>query len=436
MGQRFHKVRARTLEEAYSLARKRFGAEAVVISTAQVTMKGLLGLLGMKEVEITASVPDEARRTSPRTTSAVERKYAMGAQKEVDPEMSQTIQYFEKIVQDAQERMKGNAPSQPKSPPSPGAAVAQGGASPLVPFPKRKAEPTVSTEGLQSEMQDMREMIQVMYSESPGAGLPAEFAPHYRTLINQGIARKVSAALIGTVVNNSDLSVIRDTRVFVERLKLEIRKTVRVTGGIGLMAGQCRVVAVCGATGVGKTTNLAKIAAQFSVRERARVALLTADTYRVGAAEQLRVYANIIGIPLKVINEPKELVSALKEFKDYDLVLLDTAGGSQFNLEQIHDLQRILHAARPHETLLMLSANTQLEDLRNVARSFSAVNPTSIVFTKLDETRRYGALFSILMEQDLPLSYVSFGQNVPDDIRVGTPEWVARLVMEGNKDDG
>jgi flagellar biosynthesis protein FlhF len=397
MGQRFHKIRGGTLEQAYALARKRYGEHAVVINTAQVSVKGVLGLLGAKEVEITASVPEATPRPSPRKTSAVERKYAAGAQKTADPEMNETVQYFEKIVQDAQERMRGNAPSQSSSGAGQGAAVRQGAPSPVVPFPKPKADPTLSTDRLQREMQDMREMIQVIYSESPGAGLPAEFAPHYRTLIEQGNSRTVSAALIGAVVNNSDLSMIRDPRVFTERLKLEIRKTVRVTGGIGLTGGQCRVVAVCGATGVGKTTNLAKIAAQFSVRERARVAMVTTDTYRVGASEQLRVYANIIGVPLKVVNEAKEMGQALKEFHDYDLLLVDTAGGSQFNLEQIHDLQRMLHAAQPHETLLMLSANTQLEDLRNIAQSFCAVNPTSLVFTKLDETRRYGALFSILM---------------------------------------
>ncbi len=430
MRQRFQKVRADTLDEAYNLVRKKYGAEAIVISTSQVSKGGLLGLLGQKQVEVTASIPESALSLPQRKATAVERKYAEHGNPPKDPETNETVHYFEKVVRDAQARM-----NRPESRPG-GAPGAFSGTSPVVPFPAPKQDFAAGDERVRRELQEMREMIQVLYSESPGAGLPAEFAPHYRTLIEQGVSRKVSAALIGAVVKNSDLAIIRDPRVFVERLQFEIRKAVTVTGGIALQGGGCRIIAVCGPTGVGKTTNLAKIAAEFAVRERARVALLTTDTYRVAAAEQLRVYANIIGVPIRVTNDVKDVAPMLKEFDDYDLVLVDTAGGSQFNLEQLSELQGMLHAIKPHETILVLGANTPLEDLRNIVNSFMALHPTSAMFTKLDETRRYGALFSVAMERGLPLSYMSVGQNVPDDIRVATPELVANLLMEGRKNHG
>ena len=436
MGQKLYNVRGRTLEEAYQKMRRKFGAEAVAISTHQVTQGGVFGLFGEKLVEITISVP------GPRAPSAVERKYAEHQRAQGEPEMGQTLQTYEKLIRAAQRRM--NTPPQHPAAPSPrrtppprsGApAAAMGSAapspSPVLPFPKRKPEHEAGTEDLRREIQEIREMLQVMYAESPGAGLPTEFAPHYRTLVNRGVSRKVAAALIGAVLKNSDLGVIRDPRVFGERLHFEIRKALRVTGGIALHGGHCRVVALCGATGVGKTTNLAKLAAQFSVRQRANVALLTTDTYRVAAPEQLRVYANIIGVPLRVANDAKEAAEALRAFRDYDLVLIDTAGGSQFNLEQINELKGILYAVRPHETVLVLGANTQLADLQNTVSNFKCLGPTSVLFTKLDETRQYGAMFSILVEAGLPLSFASVGQNVPDDIRIASPGMIANLILEG-----
>ena len=238
-------------------------------------------------------------------------------------------------------------------------------------------------------------------------------------------------AQLGTALRNCDPAVVRDPRAFQERLKLQARKRVSVTGGIAVTPGKRRIVALVGATGVGKTTTLAKLAAQFAVRERLQVGLITTDTYRIAAPEQLRVYANIIGLPMQIVQGPGEMNAALREFSGFDLVLVDTAGGSQFNQEQVSELKRLLDAASPHETLLLLSANTQLEDLRNVVANFRCLMPSSLVFTKLDETRRYGALYSLLVEARLPLSYLSVGQNVPDDITVAQPRTVADLIMEG-----
>jgi flagellar biosynthesis protein FlhF len=166
------------------------------------------------------------------------------------------------------------------------------------------------------------------------------------------------------------------------------------------------------------------------------VALLTADTYRVAAPDQLRVYADIIGLRMTVVNEPKEMQAAIKELGQYDLVLIDTAGSSQFNREQLTELQAILRAAGATEVLLAAAANTPLEDLRHICENFGKVKPTSLVFTKIDETRRFGAMYSIALETGLPLSYLSIGQNVPDDIVLAEPAMVANLVLEGRDRSG
>jgi flagellar biosynthesis protein FlhF len=446
----FHKIRGHTLEEAYRKMRRRYGADAVVVRTATVSEGGILGFFGRKMIEVTASVP-KAPGQQERPLTAAERKY-----RSQPPTMTgtDTIHFYEQLVRDAQHRMTGAAPVAAGSSPRPvGAssapraidprpreeAAGRGDSptsfdtratSPVLPFPKPRAQADPQQESLRREMQEIREMLQVLYSESPGAGLPAEFAPHYRALVERGVARKVAAQLIGAVVRDSDLQLLRDPRVFSERMRVEIRKRVYTTGGIALHGGERRIVALCGATGVGKTTNLAKLAAQYSVKERARVGLISADSYRIAASEQLRVYASIIGVPFHAVSDGDEMRAALDATRACDLVFIDTAGGSQFNLEQINELKTLLLAAQPHETLLVLSAPTQLDDLRNVVSNFKCVHPTSLMFTKLDETRQYGGLFSILAEAELPLAYVSTGQNVPDDIALAKPEIVANLLLE------
>ena len=448
MTQQFYKVRARTLDEAWRQVRRQYGPEAIVLNTSDVYEGGIFGIFGRKMVELTACVPVDSLSSQVRAPgapgSAALRKYGETAKPAPRPAAPpaapvETVEYFERLVRDAQQRMNaapGTRVETPAVPPRSEAPAprSQAAPSPVLPFPKPEAPATPPA--VQRELQEIREMMEVLYAESPGAGLPTEFAPHYRTLIERGVSRKVAAVLIGAVMKNSDLALMRDQRVFAERLHMEVRKILHGTGGLAVHAGECRVVALCGATGVGKTTNLAKLAAHFAVRERSRVALITADTYRVAAAEQLKVYANIIGLPMKVVHNEQDMGEALKEFASYDLVLIDTAGGSQFNLEQINELKSCLRSAHPHETMLVMSASTPLDDMRNIVANFKCCNPTSVLFTKIDETRQYGAMLSVLAESGLPMSYLSTGQNVPDDICLASPAVMANLILEGSTKRG
>lgn len=282
----------------------------------------------------------------------------------------------------------------------------------------------------------MREMLQVIMAERPGAGLPPELSPHYRTMIEAGVSRKVAAQLVAEAAELEDADAVRDPRFFAERLRLIVQRHVKVTGGLRLREGASNLIALIGPTGVGKTTSIAKLAAHYAVREGLTVALITADTYRIAAPEQLRTYANIIGLPMRIVNEAREMAAAREAFRNYDLVLMDTAGGSPFNLKQIHELKLMLAAARPTDTYLVLSANTPLDDLREGLQNFGQANPGALIFSKLDETRRFGAMYSLLVESGLPLSYISNGQDVPDDIAVAEPGPIASLVMEEGRRRG
>jgi flagellar biosynthesis protein FlhF len=133
---------------------------------------------------------------------------------------------------------------------------------------------------------------------------------------------------------------------------------------------------------------------------------------------------------MQVTNTPEELARALAMFDDYDLVLIDTAGGSQFNTSQIDELRVNLEAIPIDDVTLVLSANTQLDELRSALENFRRLNPNSLLFSKLDETRRFGALFTVAAECGLPVGYFSIGQNVPDDIELASVRTIAKLTVE------
>jgi flagellar biosynthesis protein FlhF len=443
MAQRFFKFRADTLDDAYREMRTKLGQHALVVRTTQVKEGGVMGWFARTRVELTASAPDPA---APRPRSKVEQAYqtdprsARPAQAPAGPpqqapvgsqaNVNDSVAYFQHVVQGAQERMGTNTPPpQPTAPQKSKPFSAQ-----VLPFRKQgKKEQPANEAVLQDELREMRGMLEVLMAERPegSGGVPSEFEPYYKHLIDRGVTRKAAASLMAAVARGADLAVLRDPRALQERLKLQMRRRLSTTGGIHLTPGTCRTVALVGATGVGKTTSLAKLAAHYAVQERAKVALLTADTYRVGAPDQLRVYANIIGLPLKVINDADEMREACSMLKDYDLVLVDTAGGSQYNAEQLRELRSLLVAAEPDEVHLVLAANTQLEDQKHVVSQFQCVGPTCLNFTKLDETQRYGTMYSLITESELPLGYLSVGQNVPDDLVLAKTGMMANLLMEG-----
>lgn len=195
-----------------------------------------------------------------------------------------------------------------------------------------------------------------------------------------------------------------------------------------------KVVFFIGPTGVGKTTTIAKIASKFCVEEKKKLALLTADTYRIAAAEQLRTYANILEVPFRIVYSAEEVCSFLKDFQDYDYVLVDTAGHSYQNEEQRENMNQFIASlddSYEREVYLVLSATTKYRDLRNITDAYQSVSKYKLIFTKLDETSALGNLYNIKLDTGAALSYVTCGQNVPDDIEVFSPQKTVKLLLGG-----
>jgi flagellar biosynthesis protein FlhF len=189
-----------------------------------------------------------------------------------------------------------------------------------------------------------------------------------------------------------------------------------------------------GPTGVGKTTTIAKIASTLKLTKKTKVALITSDTYRIAAVEQLKTYANILGIPLKVVYSIEDMEHAVEQLRDFDLVFVDTAGRSHNNKEQREDIHKLLDIVEEadREVFLVLSATTKYRDLVKISQTYSEITKYSLIFTKLDETDTIGSIFNIHMLTGAPLSYTTWGQNVPDDIGKIDAQSIAKQLLGGN----
>ena len=196
-----------------------------------------------------------------------------------------------------------------------------------------------------------------------------------------------------------------------------------------------KIIYFIGPTGVGKTTTIAKIASKFCVEEKKKIALLTADTYRIAAAEQLRTYANILEVPFRVIYTPEEIVQAVNEFRDADYILVDTSGHAHQNQEQKDAIMEFINATDEtleKEVFLVLSATTKYRDLTSIADAYKEIEGFKIIFTKLDETKALGNLYNLRLYTGAQLSYVTCGQNVPDDITPFNPQSTVKQILSSN----
>jgi flagellar biosynthesis protein FlhF len=192
-----------------------------------------------------------------------------------------------------------------------------------------------------------------------------------------------------------------------------------------------KVIVFVGPTGVGKTTTIAKLASHYSMDKEQNIGLITADTYRIAAVEQLRTYANILNIPVEVVYSNEEIESAIERFRDKDLIFIDTAGRSHRNEEQQAEIEKLLQSIPDKEVYLVLSITTKYNDLIRITEIYNQMTDYKVIFTKLDESQCVGNILNIKDKIDAKLSYVTFGQNVPDDIIEVNPHEIAKSILGG-----
>jgi flagellar biosynthesis protein FlhF len=262
----------------------------------------------------------------------------------------------------------------------------------------------------------------------PQESAPIRFPELHHRLIEVGVSEALAAELLDSLPDFSAWSPQAQLPLAEAALRDMIAHRIASAGPITLTPGQLKAVALIGPTGVGKTTTIAKLAAHFALVEHKRVALLTVDTYRIAAVEQLKNYGQIIDIPVGVAYNQAEVLPVVEQFADYDLLLIDTAGRSQKNRLQVGELKTLLEAVNC-ETHLVLSAPIKEDDMLESVQRFSAARVDRLLFSKLDETGTYGTLLNVADQSGIPLSYLTTGQKVPEDIEVAEGSKLASLLL-------
>jgi flagellar biosynthesis protein FlhF len=259
--------------------------------------------------------------------------------------------------------------------------------------------------------------------------LPAELVPTYALLLEADVPEALARRLVRHVAERLEPDEAHRPEAVRDLLRDAVESCLSIAPPIAAVPGTRRVVALVGPTGVGKTTTVAKLAANFKLVHGLRPGLVTVDTYRIAAVEQLRTYAEIISLPLAVANAPGEMRRAIDELGDVDLILIDTAGRSPRDEVKIRELADFLAEARPDEVHLVLSAVAGERSLRAAVERFSIVQADRLILTKLDEADGLGGILAVLGQANRPVSYLTTGQAVPDDIEPADRARLARLIL-------
>lgn len=263
--------------------------------------------------------------------------------------------------------------------------------------------------------------------------VPPELFQLYTELLDSDVEEEISRDLIFGVRRHVKPEQLHDHDYCKSMLTGLVEADFRTASPIKPTPGRRRVVALVGPTGVGKTTTIAKLAANFRLRDGIKIGLVTVDTFRVAAVEQLRIYAEIIDLPMKVVTSPLEMRRALDELVGLDLILIDTGGRSPRDELKIQELKSLLAEAQVDEVHLVLSLTAGVSSLRAACEKFATANTTALILTKLDEAAGMGSLLTAARKLPLPVSYLTTGQDVPDDIECANASRMARLVLGQEK---
>lgn len=394
------KFQAKTEEEAIKLAKEELGKDATIMNIKTTKQKGIRGLFQKATVEVTAAIEEPI---------SYDGEKLLHEMKEIQQKAAKESAYKKKnIIEDILEEKDQTGTN----------SIEQklDSLQDLLEKQMKEKEEDKTTSIEEKQEQKRNSCVELIYNQLINNEVDAQYADQVIKEIEKSISKDSS-------VDNVLASIYQKLV-----LKLGQPKT------ISIKEGETKFVYFIGPTGVGKTTTIAKIASNFKLVKKAKIALVTSDTYRIAAVDQLRTYANILGIPLKIVYSGEELTNMKEEYKNYDVVLVDTAGRSHRNREQRDDIESLIQAipVEEREVYLVLSATTKYGDLIKITELYKEITDFNLIFTKLDETSCIGNIYNIKLFTGAPLSYTTWGQNVPDDIGHIDAQKIAKQLLGGN----
>lgn len=420
------KFTGKTEAEATEAARKELGSGVVIMSVRQIKPKGVLAAFKSKLTEVTAALEEEPQRSvnirrerKPLAAPAVSRTSA-------EPQ-SAPVSSSARSIEEKLENLQTLLESQLQTRQPPRSESWQSGA---------ERQDSLSGE---ARMDNAEQLNRDVSSETAGDAKRNDELKKFRQLVyDTMVENEVDEKYLEKVMEEIDK--IQKPNMPFDYLLASIYQRMILKFGKAEEEAEVsqkpRIITFIGPTGVGKTTTIAKIASRYVVDQKKQVAMLTLDTYRIAAAEQLRTYANILMVPFRVAYTEEELAAAIQDFQDYEYILVDTPGHSPQNTEQLGNLKRMLDQIKQVEECrfyLVLSATTKYRDLIKIADSYRQIADYQLIFTKLDETEALGNLLNMRLYTDTTIAYVTHGQNVPDDIEPFNPQRTVKKLLGGGR---
>lgn len=473
---------AQSMAEALEKVKRELGPDAVILNTRTLRRGGVLGVGAKNIIEITASRDRSALPAIERRAMAYR---TAGAGGRTPP----AVEPFRPAAN--RPTVNRQAPDVPRP-----QAVVQKDVRPQTGSGDRAGtEFSAFTSGLRDEMREIRGMVSELLSRPPttieaAPAVPAEFQDYYTRLLQNAVAEELAREVIAKAqerLNDCRARILSGVAGRLDQAQTEEKVAAKLSELIPAVLSECiermlpaaepvaveadetpKVVALVGPTGVGKTTTIAKLAAQFRLREHKSVGLITIDTYRIAAVDQLKAYADIMSLPLEVVFTPEELAAAILKLSHCDVILIDTSGRSHRDMQRLGELRAYLDAARKAaesprmsgdqaarlkpatgraakrestsgagtagkrlEVHLLLSCTCHQDQLLQVAERFAALDVDRVVFTKVDEAVGSGVILNVASRLKWRMSYLTTGQEVPDDIEVGHRRRIAEMLLRG-----
>lgn len=401
--------RAATMKQALEDIKKELGEDAFILGGREVKAKKMMGLFGKSHFEVTAAMDYSNSKEGPSQDSQSQETQRKLENHLALDRIQDTVQFSPQIAWKARPAM--NLPMHQETRPASSSA-------------KGNDDGQLS---LRDEIRQLKSLIQSI----PHQASPHRSASHKTARFSQPVCEEMFSSLIRKELDDDlayeliDSSIKErkgtaalNTKQLTRRIASHLSRRIHIGEDLikpSSFTGQ-RVVALVGPTGVGKTTTLAKLAARAVLEERLKVGFITLDTFRIAATEQLKTYAEIIDVPAKIVENINRLNRSIQEFADRDLILIDTAGRSPWEIESQSEVAGSLSQAKFICKTLVLSATTKASDLGDILEKYRIFDPSCLIFAKLDETRVYGPVINHLVRTGSPLAYLTTGQNVPKDI--------------------
>jgi len=376
------------MNEAIIKVKSELGIDAVILNSRKIKQPGILGFFKKNVVEVVAAIDEDYK---------IETKYSKKSKikTKLEPEKTEEISIVD---------------------------------------PKKNTEMDTKIDKLTMLVENLEKKISSIENnenvENYVAKVEVEnnFDKYIKLLTDNDLSEKVSMQIMSQV--NKRISVdSNNEKTILNAMKIVIKDYLGEPDEILSDYNEQKVFMFVGPTGVGKTTTLAKLAAKLSLRENKKVGLITADTYRIAAVEQLKTYSEILGIPLSVIYETDEMDDAINDFKDKDFILIDTAGRNYKDKILKEELEGMLKYINEPEVYLVLSLVADYKNLVNVIKSYDFINNCKLIFTKYDEAVTFGNILNVKMFANKKLSYITNGQSVPDDIELLNIDALADIIV-------